>query len=135
MPINPAVDALNNMIQGNFIGTDATGMNGLSIGSDGILIESGSGGQIGGAEPGAGNLISGILGKGITIYLGGPTESAARNSNGGQIIEGNLLGTDVTGLPFSPSPPPDGPARASVRTISSFSDWATSPRRSTRCRS
>ncbi|MDG3007239.1 hypothetical protein [Paludisphaera mucosa] len=103
VPSGPAVEASNNVIQGNFIGTDAAGARGFRGDFLGVFIESGSGDRIGGSEPGEGNLISGVS-QAVSIYLGGPHEDPdIRNSNGGHVIQGNLIGPDVTGnalLPF-----------------------------------
>ena len=79
--------ATGNMLQGNFIGTDATG-NG-AIGNDiGLSIQDASGNTLGGVEPDAGNLISGNDTYGV--YLSGPA-----NNN---LIQGNRIGTDEAGL-------------------------------------
>jgi hypothetical protein len=72
------------VIQGNLIGTDATGKVGIGNG-DGLDIYSGSGAMIGGTTAGQGNVISGNHDDGIFVEA----------SN--VIIEGNLIGTDVTG--------------------------------------
>lgn len=80
--------ALGNVIQGNYIGVDATGTNALGNTQNGILISAAAGNLVGGTEPGAGNLISGNGQAGV--YLMYPT--AAFNQ-----IQGNLIGTDVTG--------------------------------------
>ncbi|WZO96430.1 hypothetical protein EP7_003423 [Isosphaeraceae bacterium EP7] len=97
VPLNPTFPASDNVIQGNFLGIDATGKNSLLGSSSRILIESGSGDRIGGAGAGEGNLISGGNGTGIFIKLGGPAPGSALNGNGGHIIRGNLIGTDLTG--------------------------------------
>ncbi len=76
----------NTTVQGNFIGTDATGT--VGQGGNGILSENGTVGPsntIGGSAPGAGNLISGT-GVGIQISLAG-----------NWIIQGNRIGTDASG--------------------------------------
>jgi uncharacterized repeat protein (TIGR01451 family) len=82
--------AEDNVIQGNFLGTDASGTVDLSPPSgrlrSGIAIFGTSGVRIGGAQPGEGNLISGNNGIGINL-----TDAP------GTTIEGNLIGTDVTG--------------------------------------
>ena len=83
------VGASSNTIQGNFIGTDVTGTVALGGSAAGVLVGSGGAANnniIGGTAAGAGNLISGN-GTGIRITSG---------STGTQ-IQGNLIGTDVTG--------------------------------------
>ncbi len=76
-------------IQGNFIGTNASGSAALSNNSGGIF-SGGSGGDIiGGTADGARNVISGNLNNaGIQVQ--------SANANGAN-IQGNLIGTDVTG--------------------------------------
>ncbi len=84
-----------NLIAGNFIGTDAGGTAALGNTVDGIDI-SASGQTIGGTAPGAGNLISGNDGEGIQIAshpAGFDFISPAEDN----VIQGNLIGTDVTG--------------------------------------
>jgi titin len=78
---------LNNVVQGNFIGTDVTGTQALGNGSHGVYLETSFGSQIGGTEPGAGNLISGNGGSGV--FLG--------SSGFGNLVQGNLIGTDISG--------------------------------------
>lgn len=77
--------ASENLVQGNYIGTDAGGAAALPNGT-GILIL-GDANVIGGVDPAARNLISGNHDNAITLDLG-----AASNE-----IMGNLIGTDVTG--------------------------------------
>lgn len=83
----------SNVIQGNFIGTNAAGTAAINeLGGTGIDISSSPfiNNIIGGTEPGAGNLISGN-GNGI------------RTNAPGTIIQGNLIGTDVTGTKALPN--------------------------------
>ena len=54
-----------NVVQGNYIGTDVTGTAILSNVNVGIYIQSSSYNLIGGAVPGAGNLISGNASTGV----------------------------------------------------------------------
>jgi hypothetical protein len=77
----------NNVVAGNYIGTDVTGTVAIGNFSDGVeAINGASNNVIGGTAPGAGNLISGNSLNGVGIY--------ASNAN---TVEGNLIGTDVTG--------------------------------------
>ncbi|QEH36898.1 3-dehydroshikimate dehydratase [Aquisphaera giovannonii] len=79
--------ATNNVVQGNRVGTDVDGLAVLENGWDGIGVWFGANGNlIGGVDPAAGNLLSGNM-SGISFYNGG-------NFN---TVEGNLIGTDVTG--------------------------------------
>jgi photosystem II stability/assembly factor-like uncharacterized protein len=77
---NPSVT-----FKGNYVGTDPTGTravgNGTGINSTGQAV-------IGGAEPGAGNLISGNVGPGVQLDCCGP---------GSTTVKGNLIGTDASG--------------------------------------
>src|SRR5262249_54241159 len=72
------------VIQGNLIGTDATGAGPLGNGFGGLVIVN-SGAQVGGSTAAAGNTISANKGPGVTL-----TGSAI-------VVQGNLIGTDATG--------------------------------------
>jgi FG-GAP-like repeat len=90
----------NNIIQGNYIGTDITGMIAMSNNGEGILIESTGGSSaannlIGGSAPGAGNLISTNRRDEISISGSGAN---------GNTIKGNLIGTNILGTARIPSP-------------------------------
>lgn len=80
---------INNVVQGNLIGTDATGTTAIPNVNFGIGVWSfASGNLFGGTSTGARNVISGTTGDGYGITLGGA------NNN---IVEGNYIGTDITG--------------------------------------
>ncbi|HKO45253.1 MAG TPA: Calx-beta domain-containing protein [Pyrinomonadaceae bacterium] len=82
-------------VQGNYIGTDVTGMAALNNPSVGIAISS-SNNQIGGLEPGAKNVISGNQ-VGIrvgTSFFSGPV---------GNIIRGNIIGLNALGTAPMPN--------------------------------
>ncbi len=79
------------MVQGNFIGTNATGTAGLGNGSNGITILSDNH-LIGGPASGAGNLISGNTNDGVLISGG--------SSN---TVQGNFIGTNVEGTAAIPN--------------------------------
>jgi titin len=81
-------------IAGNFIGTDATGGASLGNAGNGVLMDGSSNCTIGGTTPGARNIVSANAGAGDTyadIWVSGGI------INGGQVIRGNYIGTDVTG--------------------------------------
>lgn len=81
--------ASNNVVQGNLIGTDASGMNSVGEFGQGITIQGlATHNLVGGVEPGAGNVLSGNRVHGVGI--GGP--DATQN-----VVQGNLIGTTITG--------------------------------------
>ena len=86
----------DNLVLGNFIGTDATGTKALAGGTDslGILIAAGAtNNTVGGTTATAGNLISGNAGSGVQIGA-----LADQSPTSGNVVAGNDIGTDVTGL-------------------------------------
>lgn len=80
--------ANNNLVQGNYIGTDASGTIAVPNGGDGVWVSSTSPenaeNQIGGPGPGQGNLISGNTLSGINVE--------ASDDN---IIQGNIIGLNA----------------------------------------
>jgi parallel beta-helix repeat protein len=79
-------------VEGNFIGTDASGTHALGNGHDDIYFDGGGGAVVGGLVPGARNVISGALGQGGSYGNG-----IRLTKSSGIVIEGNYIGTDVTG--------------------------------------
>lgn len=84
--------AFGNVVQGNYLGTDITGMVKLGNEGRGVTIDGASNNTIGGPEPGAGNLVSGNYATGIRMLRGA-------NAN---LVQGNIVGvnanvTDVMG--------------------------------------
>ncbi|WP_420315725.1 BspA family leucine-rich repeat surface protein [Ekhidna sp.] len=85
-----------NVIQSNFIGTDEYGNPGLGNATGISFNTFSSGNTIGGPNPGEGNVISGNTGRAISS-----------NTSGGILIQGNYIGTDVTGMIAIPNTGPD----------------------------
>ncbi|MBI4660705.1 MAG: hypothetical protein HY735_17855 [Verrucomicrobia bacterium] len=75
-----------NLVQGNLIGTDATGTAALGNAASGIISADSSNNTIGGTNESARNIISGNY---LGIFL------SRRES--GMVIQGNFIGTDVSG--------------------------------------
>ncbi|HVS34199.1 MAG TPA: SdrD B-like domain-containing protein [Gemmataceae bacterium] len=92
--VGVGIGTADNVVEGNDIGTDATGTKivdacGRSLGNTLYGVEvAGSGNTIGGVVAGAGNVISGNAIDGVYII-------ASDN-----VVEGNFIGTDATGLPL-----------------------------------
>ena len=95
---NDPTSVTGNLVEGNFIGTKASGkvdLSGypepfLSNLQGGVAIISADGNTIGGTDPNAFNLISGNEGPGVLLSFG-----ALHN-----LVEGNLIGPDLTGLQY-----------------------------------
>jgi parallel beta-helix repeat protein len=89
--------ATGNLVQGNLIGLDATGTNGIGngIGYGGLILEGGAtNNTVGGTVPGARNVISGNNPAGV--FFNGANTS-------GNLVEGNYVGTDGTGTNAVPN--------------------------------
>jgi parallel beta-helix repeat protein len=79
-------NAVHNVIQGNFIGTDPAGSTASGFGNTGSgIFVLASSNTIGGAAPGAGNVVSGNSSNGV--WLDGD----------GNLVQGNMIGTDKNG--------------------------------------
>jgi len=74
----------NNLVQGNFIGLDASGTAALGNGNQGLRIDNASGNTVGGAAAGAGNVIAGN--GDVAVRLG-----SASNTT----VQGNVIGMDA----------------------------------------
>jgi titin len=83
--------AINNLVQGNYIGTDVTGTKPLGNLTNGVGMGGCNHNTIGGVAAGAGNLISANFGNGVHLYF---AENVTNHDN---TVQGNLIGTDVTG--------------------------------------
>jgi hypothetical protein len=78
----------NNVVEGNFIGTDSTGTKALRNVQNGVLVNAAANNVIGGTETAARNIISGNTGAGVSIAGTGATNN---------VIAGNFIGVDATG--------------------------------------
>jgi hypothetical protein len=78
-----------NVVEGDYIGTDATGTQALANGADGVNIYGGAtANTVGGTTAGARDVISGNTSAGV--YLSDASTSA-------NVVEGDYIGTDTTG--------------------------------------
>ena len=85
-------DTTGCLVQGNYIGTNANGTSAVKNLFSGVYMLFGAAGNtVGGAVPGARNVISGNDRHGIEI---GKLDKAATTNN---VIQGNYIGTDATG--------------------------------------
>jgi Calx-beta domain len=85
----------NNLVQGNFIGTDVTGTADLGNSFDGVSITGASNNTVGGITLEARNIISGNNRHGVALFTG--TINNATRIASGNLIQGNFIGTDVSG--------------------------------------
>ena len=77
----------NNVISGNFIGTDVGGTLNQGIATYGIRIDGGSNNVIGGSTAGEGNIISNNSSAALIMQV----------STSATIVQGNFIGTDISG--------------------------------------
>jgi titin len=85
--------ATNNQVLGNDIGTDSTGLKSLPNGVDGVDLDKALADTVGGSAAGAGNLISGNAGNGISLTAGATSIQ----------VLGNFIGTDSSGTKSLPN--------------------------------
>jgi len=106
----------HNVVQGNVIGLDITGVHGIANNGNGISDISGAFNVFGGTAAGAGNLISGNVLNGIVVQdVAGATVASGTHT----VIQGNRIGTDVTGTL-------DGTPPASISTSALDLAWCRS---------
>ena len=82
--------ASGNLVLGNNVGTDGAGGSALGNVRDGIFLDGSPANVVGGPGSGARNLVSANGSVGIQVYTRAAT---------GNVIEGNLIGTDASGAP------------------------------------
>lgn len=85
----PGFPAANNRVQGNYIGTDATGSRSFGNILDGVHIHSSASNLIGGGDPGARNIISSNTRHGVMLHSEGATAN---------LIQGNYIGVNASGV-------------------------------------
>ncbi|MDH3704976.1 MAG: right-handed parallel beta-helix repeat-containing protein [Acidimicrobiia bacterium] len=104
----------NSAIVGNHVGPDITGLIGEVGNTDGVVVSSATGTLIGGTDPADANLISGNVGSGVVVddVADGPAVTAA-----GTVIEGNLIGADVTGTGPLPATGAGTPQRTGIELV------------------
>ncbi len=78
-----------NTLQGNLIGTDVTATVAVGNGNSGVVVDHATNTLIGGATSNLRNLISGNNFDGVTF---------TNDTGPGNLLQGNFIGTDVTGL-------------------------------------
>jgi hypothetical protein len=112
------VDSDDSVIQGNYVGTDLTGLGSLGNGDDGIQVF-GWFTQVGGTSAGTGNVIAFNDGAGVNVFCGlGVTVTQERTRKltgecaGGCVIGASILGNSIfsnswVGISLGESPTPN----------------------------
>jgi hypothetical protein len=94
-----SIGTQNNLVYGNTIGLDATGITSLPNGDAGILLSNSCRGNfIGGAEPGQANFITGNTSVGILIAGGDTTGNTIKGNYIGMNRQGAILGNGFAGV-------------------------------------
>src|SRR5205823_3511683 len=108
--VGVVLDSDGNHVQGNYIGTNRTGIAAAGNSRQGILISGGANDVIGGKATGAGNVISGNVGNGIQlrgsgttiksnlIGIGADKSTAVGNGGAGIALAGDALAANVGGF-------------------------------------
>ncbi len=103
------INGSENVVQGNLVGTDATGSAPLGNGGPGVAIERDSfDNRVGGTDPGAGNVIAFNGGGGVVMTSSPSSPIGSGNTfRGNSIFSNRGLGIDLVGLDFLPGPTPN----------------------------
>ncbi len=89
-----SLETENNLVQGNLVGTDASGLNAIPNDSYGIDVYFSADNTIGGTAPGAGNLISGNGSHGLGLEANAVVDT---------LVQGNRIGTNYPGTTALPN--------------------------------
>jgi Calx-beta domain-containing protein len=109
----------NAIVKGNFIGTDVNGTNALPNSATGISVTNTSADNvIGGAEPGAGNVIAFNGGGGVVVFSSTPSSPSKNSIRGNSIHSNNALGIDLGSDGVTINDP--GDADAGPNTLQNF---------------
>lgn len=95
------IESASGIVQGNRIGTDVSGKIALPNGGAGMTVAADSN-TVGGKAAAAGNLISGNGGAGIFLTSVNDTHGNAHPASN-TTVQGNLIGTDITGTRALPN--------------------------------
>jgi parallel beta-helix repeat protein len=88
-------NAMDNCVQGNFLGTDGT----QSAGGFGVIIQNASNNTVGGTTAGARNLICSRASEGVVI---GDNAGGLPTSNADNVVQGNFIGINAAGTDVLP---------------------------------
>ena len=105
------LNATQNIISGNLVGTDPSGSQPVGNGSDGIRVDDSPNNTIGGIEPGAGNLIANNAAAGIAVRGDDATGNMMR---GNRIIANAGLGIDLNQDGVTANDPDDADTNANT---------------------
>src|SRR5215217_1896681 len=98
-----SADSTGNKVEGNYIGTGASGTQPLSNSGDGVRIDSSaSKNTVGGTEAGAGNIISGNVGNGVEVSYWRNANNSEENdptpATGNRILSNSIYDNDALGI-------------------------------------
>jgi hypothetical protein len=108
------IEAVGNLVQGNFVGTDAAGANAIGNGGAALVVNSGANNLVGGTTVGARNIISGngfgtepTFGNGAGVWICNCSQFAdgrfVEGSGRENLVQGNFIGTNATGIGALPN--------------------------------
>ncbi|MEJ2209577.1 MAG: hypothetical protein P8129_11140, partial [Anaerolineae bacterium] len=84
-----AESGISNLVLGNLIGTDNTGLAAVPNGESGVYIETSAGNRVGGTAAGSRNVIAGNSGSGVSIRDSGSFDN---------LVQGNYIGVGLDGV-------------------------------------